>query len=248
MKVQHSAITFDVDWAPDWAIALCAEICAAHGMPATFFVTHPSDALDEIGRREDVELGIHPNFNPGTTQGRCEEEIVDYCLDLAPAAAAIRTHALVQSTPILALISDRYPQIETDTSVLLFGHDNLQPVDVYYGQRKRRLTRLPYNWEDDVAADRPDWSWSSGDEKLPGLAIYDFHPIHVALNTASMAQYANLRAAVGGKPLTAVTEKEARPFVESGRGALTYLESILKSKSHHFLTISKITEQYRLGC
>ena len=38
-----AALTFDVDWAPEWAIEVALDACA--GQPATFFVTHRSPAL-----------------------------------------------------------------------------------------------------------------------------------------------------------------------------------------------------------
>ena len=44
------AVTFDVDWAPDPAIALCAELCRRRAIPATFFVTHDSPILAELAQ------------------------------------------------------------------------------------------------------------------------------------------------------------------------------------------------------
>lgn len=247
MRIQRSAVTFDVDWAPDWAIALCADLCARHQVPATIFVTHPSDVVSDIGRREEFELGIHPNFLPGSTHGNSHLAILDHCLELVPSARAMRTHSLVQSSQLLALISDRYPQIETDTSVLLFGHEGLQPVDVYCGSSRRRLTRLPYNWEDDVAADHPHWQWDSEEPNPAGMAIFDFHPIHVALNTASMSQYEELRSSLNGRDLSQATEKDVEPFVGRGLGARTFLESLLKSKTHQFMVVSDLTALHRSG-
>ena len=65
------ALTFDIDWAPDWAIDLTAGILREREVRATWFVTHESPAVDRL--REDselFELGIHPNFLPGSTQAR----------------------------------------------------------------------------------------------------------------------------------------------------------------------------------
>ena len=248
MTIRSAAITFDVDWAPDWAIALCADICSAYGVPATFYVTHPSDAVGGMGGSEQFELGIHPNFLPGSTQGKSEEEVIDYCLRLAPAAKSMRTHSLLQSTPILALVSDRYPQIETDTSLQLFRHDHLQPIDVYLGQRRRRLTRLPFYWEDDTAADHPHWDWRSAAPDSSGLRIFNFHPIHIAMNMSSMTQYAGLRATLDGRPMYCLTENEVEPYVGPGPGSRTFLETILDTATPgEFRTVSSITDEFRRG-
>lgn len=138
------AITFDIDWAPDWAIELCASLVAEFESRATFFVTHQSPILSSLKRDTSrFEVGLKPNFMPCSTHGTTFAEVLDHCQEIVPNARAIRTHGLVQSSNLFALICDNYPQIKTDVSLFSPFHDLLQLTDLYAGESDRRLVRLP---------------------------------------------------------------------------------------------------------
>ena len=196
-----SAITFDVDWAPEWAIEQCIELCRTYSVPATFFVTHPSPALQAIATDPLFELGIHPNFLPGSSHGSDFTQVLDCCLELVPSARSMRTHALVQSSRLFALVCDHYAKIETDVSLFLPNHPGLQPTELYLGDTQRSIVRLPYFWEDDVCAEWPGWSWSQAVPQSDGLRIFDFHPAYIALNMKRMQNYRQLKHVLGSRRL-----------------------------------------------
>lgn len=249
MSMQQAAVTFDVDWAPDWAIDLCMEHCERAGVSSTFFVTHESACWREVEDTPTIELGIHPNLLAGSTQGASYEEVFDYCMNLVPAARSMRTHSLVQSSRMFALVADQYPQLEVDVSLFLYMHPDLAPVDFYYGASERRITRLPYFWEDDVAAAHPQWEWQI--EHLvhtKGLAIFDFHPIHVALNTGDMNAFAAFRRAFSGVPLHTISRADIEPFRNKGMGVETFLQELLGVIRHQStMTISAIQDSRESG-
>lgn len=245
-RLDAVAITFDVDWAPDWCVELCADLCERAAVPATFFITHASPALAALRRQPSVELGLHPNFLPGSSHGETPRAVLDHCLALVPEASAMRTHGLFQSSALFALVSDHYPRIETDVSLLLPFHRNLAPTDLFMGASHRRLTRLPYCWEDDVAATWPEWRWNADPMTSPGLAIFAFHPIHVALNTARLEPYEALKHALAGKPLAAVNREELAPFIDHGPGTRDFLARLLGQVDRgRCQTISQITRAHR---
>jgi hypothetical protein len=71
---QRVLLTLDIDWAPDAAIDFVAEILVSRGVKATWFVTHDSPGVRRLRARPDLfELGIHPNFLPGSSHGRSGE-------------------------------------------------------------------------------------------------------------------------------------------------------------------------------
>ena len=81
------AITLDVDWAPDHAIDAVAGHLIERDVRATWFVTHASPAIDRLRDRPDLfELGIHPNFAPGSTQGETPDAVLDHCMAIVPEA------------------------------------------------------------------------------------------------------------------------------------------------------------------
>ena len=93
-------LTFDIDWAPDWVIEDLLEILDSKDVKATIFCTHKTEMNQEICHRGH-NLGIHPNFMQGSTQGESVKEIINNLLDLVPNAKCIRNHGLYQSTRLL---------------------------------------------------------------------------------------------------------------------------------------------------
>ena len=244
--ISADAITFDIDWAPDWCIRECRDICARLGVSATFFATHESAMVDELLSDERFEVGIHPNLLPNSDHGSEPAEVLDHILAIVPDARSTWSHALVQSTPLLALIADEYPQIDTDTSLLLPFHPNLQPVDSYFGTAQRRVVRLPYYWEDDVMAEWPGWTWTQSAPFSSGLRIFNFHPTLVALNIDRLAPYTALKRKLGHRRLYDAREQDFDGLVNTGYGDRNFLEGLIKQLgSPKFRKISEVSKAYR---
>lgn len=238
-------ITFDVDWAPEWAIGLCADLCAKAGAKATFFATHQSEVLNELAADPRFEVGIHPNFLPNSTQGESAESIMRECLSFAPRARSMRTHSLVQSSPIFEMVGSHFAQIETDLSLLLPFHANLQPVDCFVGEPSRRMVRLPYHWEDDMVATWPGWNWEATPIFAVGLNSVNFHPILVALNSATLDSYRTLKRQLSGRHLSQATPDDLTRLVSEGAGTRSYLVHLLELLSGQpTLTASEATGRW----
>lgn len=128
-------LTLDVDWAPDFMIDNVAERLVSQGVNATWFVTHESPAIDRLRRHPGLfELGIHPNFSRGSTHGATPEAVLRSCLSLVPDAVSMRTHALIQSSPLLVQVRAS-TSIRIDVSMFLPHHANLQPVSLWMDGR-----------------------------------------------------------------------------------------------------------------
>jgi hypothetical protein len=242
--MQAALVTFDVDWAPEWAIKFCADLCANAGVKATFFATHASPFLTELATDPRFEVGIHPNFLPRSSHGDSTEAILRTCLTFAPNARSMRTHSLVQSSPIFDTVGTHFPQIQTDMSLFLPFHAGLQPVDYFIGSDLRRMVRLPYHWEDDVAATWPGWDWEAEPVWGDGLAAVDFHPILVALNMASLSSYRGLKHRLAGRPLTDVSREDVAPLMQPGAGAAVYLQRLLEGLDRPAVTATEATAQW----
>lgn len=232
-----AAITFDVDWAPDWAIEDCAQACAKHSVPATFFATNTSPFLTELLQDSRFEVGIHPNFCPGSSHGEDPAVILAHCLEMAPEARVMRTHDLFQRSALLSLVGNSFPQIEIDVSLLLPFHRGLQPT--LFPAGSRTLLRLPYCWEDDIAAAWPGWRWDAGPLQQDGLVIYDFHPILVALNTSDLAGYRALKGNLNGRSLWQLERDDVRDFRHAGIGNADYLQQVIEGAAD-YATISQL--------
>lgn len=184
-------LTFDVDWAPDWAIRKIAQVLIEKKVKSTWFITHDSKAIDELREQPELfELGIHPNLLAGSTHGKTEEQVLDHVLKIVPGAISMRTHGLFQTSNFLLKAYDR--GISIDVSLFLPRAAGLCPHQ--YRLQHSRLWRVPYFWEDDMEMFEPEPIWDLSDKRLyvDGLKIFDFHPIHILLNTIVFSKYKQL--------------------------------------------------------
>lgn len=176
--------TSDIDWANEEIIADVISLFDKYGVKCTFFSTHHSPLLSKTDKKQ-FEIGIHPNFNPifsGKTKKR-PIDIIDELLDIHPEAKGVRSHAILQSTNIIQLFAER--NLIYDSNIFLPYEHNIKAFKLWNG-----FVRIPYNWEDEV-------HWSYGyqfDESQmnlnnESLCIFNFHPIHIYLNTENKYRF-----------------------------------------------------------
>lgn len=216
-------LTFDIDWAPDWIVEDIALRLIAKRVKATFFITHNSPVLNFLRTYSDLfELGIHPNLLPGSTHGKTEAEIMNGIKKIVPEAETMRTHGLYQSSNFLIAANAKYG-IKIDASILMPDIHNIQYH--FLKCENAKLFRVPYNWEDDIEffSDCPRWSVESFNSNAD--LIFDFHPIHIALNSSGPGSYRNLK---NMEPNSAKwTKKMLRTLVNDGKGAGSLLDELL---------------------
>lgn len=217
-------ITIDIDWAPDFAIEAVASALRVKGVRATWFVTHQSDAVEGLRAEPELfELGIHPNFLPNSSHGCTPIEILKHVLAIVPNAISTRSHSGMQSGRILETVVNR-TQIKLDSTLFLPGMSGIQPFRWWSGGKS--LLRLPFFWADDHEMERPYQKWNlSQTKEIQGLKVFDFHPIHLYLNSADTRAYEALKQR--GARLNELTEKEAEPYVNPDEGARTMFDQLV---------------------
>jgi len=218
-------LTLDVDWAPDFVIEDVANLLRQHHIRSTWFVTHASPAIEALADEPDLfELGIHPNFLPGSSHGVTHDEVIGHCRSIVPDAISCRTHALAQSAAILdALVRHR---IQIDTSLLLFGAKDLAAVPYY--SESGTIHRVPYIWEDCCELHQPNSQRSQTMHLLArgGLKVFAFHPIHIFLNSKSMDDYRLVTE--GSAPLQELPRDAVLPFINKGAGTGTMFRELVE--------------------
>lgn len=190
MLVAAPILTFDVDWAPDYMIDFVAERLLKDRIRATWFVTHQSPAIERLRRNPDLfEIGVHPNFLPGSSHGGTTQEVLASCMAMVPEAQSFRTHSLVQSTPLLCEVMKSTP-LTIDATLFLAGQTVAQPFQFEW--EGHSLLRVPFHWEDDheMASRHPRWTLAS---RNAHGEVFNFHPVHVFLNSRDMAAYNSLK-------------------------------------------------------
>jgi len=186
-------LTFDIDWAHDDVISDTIEILNAENIKATFFITHDCDVLNELRLNKNFELGIHPNFNPllnGESGSEHFTQVVDRLMQLIPEAKSVRSHSLVQSSRMLDYFASCGLRIDANLYIPVNSGIICRPFTIW-----NTILRVPHFWEDDLQLlgndiDKYDISIYLNYE---GLKVFDFHPIHVYLNTECIDRYENAK-------------------------------------------------------
>lgn len=253
IRMQNAiVITFDTDWAPDWCIALCFELCLQFDITATFFVTNTSPILKKIASNDRFELGIHPNFlvnhNIKKDNTLFYQNILKSYLQIVPEAKSIRSHSLYRDSRLFVYIEEQVPSICNEVSTFLPGHIGLQPVPIRFSPHGRSLLHFSCIWEDDIAILEPQrWLTPLFNNTLPGVYIFNFHPIHIALNSCSPEQYSNLRKFHN---IPDVTPEDCNKFANKTHfGIKDYFERLIESVMTSsppppFGTITSISQNY----
>jgi hypothetical protein len=183
------------------------------------------------------EIGIHPNFSPAEDLA----QVLDSLLDLYPTAQGVRCHTYYQNSHLLDLFVER--GLRYDSNIVMFRYQGIRPFYHWNG-----LIRLPVFWEDDVNClaganwDVETLSMSISD----ALYVFAFHPVHVFLNTETMARY------YAAKPYYQDPTR-LREFVNpesSGVGTRCFLKRLLarfsKSSNRHVKQLCEFAENEML--
>ena len=211
-------ITADVDWASDHCIRLFVELCNEYDVKPTIFATHASEAVTHYLKNDCIEVGLHPNFLPGSDHGDSVETVVDHVTALYPQARCFRSHHFCDSAGIQQAFRDK--GFEYDSNICLHGQPGIAPLHMASG-----LKRYPVFFEDDdhwlTARGEDLWDMRAlaGTLQAPGLKIFNFHPFFVAANIAGEDQYKRSKGLIK----TFSEDDEAH----GGKGAGTLLRELL---------------------
>lgn len=179
-------ITMDTDWANDGILADTVSLAEQLDIPVCMFITNDTPLLQRLREHPLFTLGIHPNFMP-QLNGQSDEsfrETVSRLHSLVPEAKVIRCHALVDATPILTAAQEMGFRADMNLFIPFSSGITLHPFTHFSG-----LKRLPYFYEDDAWALEAGAAGAEEHLQTEGLKIFNFHPIHLYLNTENMDRY-----------------------------------------------------------
>lgn len=211
-------LTFDIDWAHDDVFEFTIDMVERTGVSATWFITHDTPLLDRLRSNPLFELGIHPNFNDllrgDSRLGSSIEAVLDFFMEIVPEAKTVRSHSMTQNSRILDLFAERGLTHDCNHFIPWQSGIQLKPWFLW-----NSMIRCPYFWEDDLAIAYGNHKVSTTLEDA-GLKVYDFHPIHIFLNTENLERYNRTRS-IHYYPDKLIKER----FL--GNGTLTQFEQLL---------------------
>ena len=225
--------TSDLDWAPENMVRFCIE--AHRDVPLTPFVTDRSQVITERYQGERKRLvGVHPNFRAGSTHGNSPAEVVDFVRRLWPESRFYRCHCFYEDSNVSRLLYES--GFEYNSNLALHLQERIMPLHHQSG-----ALCLPVFLEDDCLLR----NGPVAPEELipllgsPGLKIFNFHPIHICLNTPDLSYYDSVKPLVGGD-----SWKEHQ---HDGKGIRTILDMIIKcARTHPGLGVFYLDDVYEL--
>ena len=162
------------------------------GSSATWFATHETPMLDRLRANPKFELGIHPNFNflleGDDRNGRNAEEVIDRMLEIIPEAVCVRSHSMMQSSILLNLFYEKGLKYDCNHFIPYKEKINLKPYRCW-----NNLIKVMYSWEDDIECMFGNSFAFNHFEFKSELNVFDFHPIHLFLNTKDLSLYESTR-------------------------------------------------------
>lgn len=240
-EIDEIAITLDTDWAPDWMIEETLSLLVEQNVKATWFITNDSPALKTLRQYNHLmEIGVHPNFFHNSTQGNNENEILHHVKTIVPEASAMRTHGLYQSTLLLMLASREF-NLNIDCSLLLPGQSYLKTHVLH--SNGDSIIRVPSFWEDDIEMGEttPRFCLKDLINPQPGLKIFNFHPIHVLLNSVTMKPYHDLLKKI---QLNKIEPKILNTYMNSKEiGTRTLFTQLIEALAGQGQTVSEIARK-----
>lgn len=226
--MNYIALTSDLDWAPQEVLDYFLKIVDGYGIPVTIFMTNKAQIANERH-----EVSIHPNF----TTLNLDEHIANLLADF-PKARGVRSHSLFFTERLRPIYSKH--RINYQSNVMLYKQAGNHPVPV-----SRDTIELPLFWMDTFyleMEDTPEFSLNEIDLDSPGLKVFDFHPIHVFLNTYSTNHYLTAKAHYQHPAALKEFQNTSR------RGIKDFLIELLEriEKNHSRVkTLSQICDTYR---
>lgn len=214
------SVTMDMDWACDGVLADTMDLVDSLGIPVTMFVTHDTPMLQRLREDPLFTLGIHPNFLPHLCgqSGKSFRETIEDLMKIVPEAKVVRCHAIIDATPILTAAKELGFEADYNLFIPFSSGITLKPFRHFSG-----IMRIPYFYEDDAWALEEGAASPEAHLAADGLKVFNFHPIHLYLNTESMERYQRAKAYYHDFPAL-------KPFVNQGgsMGARDFLQALAK--------------------
>lgn len=183
-------LTFDMDWAIDEVLADFYSLIKELSVVGTIHVTHETNFLNLLRKDNILDCGIHPNYNyclGGVNEDGSAKDILEKIINIVPEAKCVRSHALTTSS----IISKRYKNygIEYDLNMYIPIQSGMRIFP--YKSPVGDTVVLPFIFEDDLylaESEHRGIRFYLGDD-FEAPRIFNFHPIHLYLNTDQMETY-----------------------------------------------------------
>lgn len=184
-------LTFDMDWACDGVMEFLYDLLEEYDTVATINITNDFSLMEKYRKNEKIDLGIHPNFNSliDGKRGSDKESVIKQCKEIVPEAVVARSHSLLRSSPLTQVLYSC--GIKYELNYFIAPYEGI----CVYPWMFQGILQVPFFYEDDLYLmdknNKPPQFYLK--ENIKMYKIFNFHPIHLFLNSESLARYERIK-------------------------------------------------------
>jgi hypothetical protein len=232
--------TADVDWASEESLEECHRLFESFGITVTYFMTHPSEVLQNLHDKNAINVGIHPNFLKGSSHGEGFEAVIEYCTTKLPKTECFRSHRYYDVTDITHGLKSKGFKYDSNVCTLL--QQNIQPF-----KHESGLIRFPTFFEDGT------YLFNNFPlEKLVipkifsqnNLMIISVHPMHMVMNSPNIKYSRNVKDKLTRDEWNNMSGETLIKERFDGRGIRNYVEDLLQFITDNNFLIKTLEELY----
>lgn len=220
--------TMDTDWASEYVLQHAVNFFKEHHILLTVFCTNKSEFLQKEARAGTIDLQIHPNFIMPSSQGKTEDDVINFCKELVPEASVFRAHRWYASNDIYEKLYRRGIRYESNVCTLF---DMVLPY-----LHRSGMVAFPVFFEDGAIIER-GFSLKFNDTKekyeKKGLKIINFHPMHFALNTPCFSYTRQIKDRLTREQWNNLDDADIEKLRFQGDGITNYLKELVFFAESH---------------
>lgn len=215
-------VTVDIDWACEPAIEETLDFLKKLQITPTVFTTHRSPRIE--ASLSELEVGLHPYFNTGSSHGSTIPEIVAHMMSLPHNLPAFRCHRYAQCN------SSRQAMVEAGMLISSNICTDLEIVPCF--KDRFGLLEVPIFLEDG------GYLWRKHPlvmnlflkEKMrkEGVKVITIHPMHFAINTPDFGYMYKIKQSVSRDEWNGMTQSTLDALRWKGRGIRDLLADVIQ--------------------
>lgn len=215
-------ITVDLDWSCEPAIEETLGFLRSQNISPTVFVTHRSLGVEAV--MNEIEVGLHPYFDPNSSHGSTIPEVVNYVMDLPHNLPAFRCHRFAGCNSSRQAMAEAGMLISSNVCTDL---EIVSPFKDRFG-----ILEVPVFLEDG------GYLWRKHSLEMSqtlmkavlgeGIKVIIIHPMHFSLNTPHFAYMYDIKRSMSREEWKGMTKSALNKHRWRGRGIRDLLVQLLQ--------------------
>jgi hypothetical protein len=218
-------VTLDLDWACEPAIEDTLDFLNKQNICPTIFATHRSQRVESA--MKEIEVGLHPFFDPHSSHGSTIFEVVNHVLDLPHNLRAFRCHRFANCNSSRQAMAEAGMLISSNVCTDL---EIISPFKDRFGL-----------WEVPIFLEDGGYLWRKHPLEInqnlqqalsrEGAKVVIIHPMHFSINSPDFSYMYQIKQSINREEWKTMTRSALNKLKWKGRGIRDFLVELLQTAS-----------------